>query len=510
MTTLNDLLRNARHNLDDDGPRLVLADMLEEAGDARAEHVRLQCELARWVPELERRTELQAREGELREANEDSWLGPLRNHFLVWEYERGLLHVTMLGRRFATKTFGKLIAKDPAWPWVQSLRLREARAHLPRLADGTNLDHVVALSLQRNQLDDASLEPLWACASLANVRRLDLDSNDLSDASVKALIACPHLANLEWLDLRNNRFTSRGVKRLLASPLASRLRWLDLHGNDLDAETQAAVHARQRPYLTGKGGAPARRIINSLGMHLALIPAGTFEMGGREDYSQDEGPLHEVTISRSFYLGMYPVTQAQYERLTLARPSHFRRTGYQQASWPVEMVSCEEAEEFCRLLSELPEEKAAGRVYRLPTEAEWEYACRAGTTTAFHWGNDASSTLHGNFNGNDPYGDGELGPSLGEPTPVGAYPPNAWGLYDMHGNVGDWTADWYAEDAYERHDPVDPCIKEEDEHHNSERVIRGGSWDDAANIIRSARRYCAPPDSSYYVVGIRVAMTVER
>src|SRR5207245_1856585 len=150
------------------------------------------------------------------------------------------------------------------------------------------------------------------------------------------------LTNLEWLDLRNNRLTKPGAKRLLASRLAARLRWLDLHGNDLDEETLAAVLARQRPYLTGKAGAPARRGIHSEGMHLALIQSGTFEMGRREEDYNDEVPLHTVTISRPFYLGMYPVTQAQYERLVHTTPSYFAREDHRRASWPVEMVSCEE------------------------------------------------------------------------------------------------------------------------------------------------------------------------
>src|SRR5262249_4711820 len=118
---------------------------------------------------------------------------------------------------------------------------------------------------------------------------------------------------------------------------------------------------------------------------------------------------------------------------------------------PMENVLWAEAVEFCKRLSALAEEKRAARRYRLPTEAEWEYACRAGTTTPFHFG-DSLSAKQANFNGNFPYGDAGKGPYLRQTAKVGSYLPNAWGLYDMHGNVAEWCADWY-DPAYYKHSP---------------------------------------------------------
>src|SRR5262249_15473190 len=143
-------------------------------------------------------------------------------------------------------------------------------------------------------------------------------------------------------------------------------------------------------------------LVNSLGMSLALVPAGTFWMGspeGEPGWHQDESPRHRVEISRAFYMGCCPVTQEQYQRVTGQTPSHFRAgaegrqlvRGMDRGSSPVERISWFAAVEFCRKLSELPAEKEAGRTYRLPTEAEWEYACRAGTSTLFHFGDSLTS-----------------------------------------------------------------------------------------------------------------------
>ena len=164
------------------------------------------------------------------------------------------------------------------------------------------------------------------------------------------------------------------------------------------------------------------------------------------------------------------------------------------------------AVEFCRKLSALPEERAAGRVYRLPTEAEWEYACRAGTQTPFHYG-DSLSSHQANFKGTVPYGDGEKGPFLKRTTPVGSFTPNAFGLYDMHGNVWEWCLDWYQVNTYEKSsaggatlaDPIGPD-------YGTSRSIRGGGWYSDATDCRSAFRYSDHPDGIFYVLGMRVVV----
>src|SRR5262249_33010512 len=142
--------------------------------------------------------------------------------------------------------------------------------------------------------------------------------------------------------------------------------------------------------------------------------------------ASDEGPQHEVTITRPFYLGVYPVTQQEYEVVTGHNPAHFHRGNEGGPFHPVETLSWAETVEFCRLLSEMPEEKEAGRVYRLPTEAEWEHACRAGSTTPFAFGPTLSSA-EANFDGRYSYGGVEAGPFRDGTTRVGSYRPNAFG-----------------------------------------------------------------------------------
>jgi formylglycine-generating enzyme required for sulfatase activity len=188
-----------------------------------------------------------------------------------------------------------------------------------------------------------------------------------------------------------------------------------------------------------KAQAP-KEITNSIGMKLVLIPKGTFMMGSPETEKgrQENETQHEVTISKDYYLGVYEVTQAQYEKVMGKNPSSFpvAKVGNENADLPVENVSWDDAVEFCKKLSDLPEEKKAGREYRLPTEAEWEYACRAGSKTAYAF-DDEEGLLpeYGWFSRN----------SSRRTHTVGLLEPNAWGLYDMHGNVWEWCSDRYGD-----------------------------------------------------------------
>jgi formylglycine-generating enzyme required for sulfatase activity len=253
-------------------------------------------------------------------------------------------------------------------------------------------------------------------------------------------------------------------------------------------------------------GRPSREITNSIGMKLVLIPAGEFQMGspeseqGRDD---DEGPVHRVRITKPFYLGQYEVTQAEYERVMGSNPSHFSVSGLgtdtvsgqDTSRFPVESVSWENAMEFCRKLSQ-----QEGEQYRLPTEAEWEYACRARTIAPFSFGS-ALNSREANCEGSIPYGTQEKGPILKRTTQVGSYLPNAFGLYDMHGNVREWCADWYHYEYYANSPVDDPpgssnrCI----------RVMRGGDWIGSAADCRSANRSEFYPDFRNPVLGFRVA-----
>jgi formylglycine-generating enzyme required for sulfatase activity len=245
-------------------------------------------------------------------------------------------------------------------------------------------------------------------------------------------------------------------------------------------------------------------------MKFAIIPAGTFLMGSppnEEGRADDEGPQHEVTITHPFYLGVYPVTQEQFQRLMGSNPSHFGRgrrlKDDDPRQLPVEKVTWGTAVAFCRKLSEQPDESHQDRVYRLPTEAEWEYACRAGKAgQPFSFGPSLSST-QANFDGDQPYGRAPAGPYLKRPSAVGSYPPNDFGLFDLHGNVWEWCADWYAED-YSNSPAEDPSGPETGE----QRVLRGGCWSSSGANCRSAYRGRSEPGNHVYRFGFRVVLEV--
>ena len=244
-----------------------------------------------------------------------------------------------------------------------------------------------------------------------------------------------------------------------------------------------------------KAQAP-KEITNSIGMKLVLVPKGTFMMGSPEsEQGRNENETqHEVTISKDYYLGVYEVTQAQYEKVMGKNLSYFQgaKVGNENADLPVENVSWDDAVEFCKKLSDLPEEKKAGRMYRLPTEAEWEYACRAGSKTAYSF-DDEEGLLpeYGWFSRN----------SSRRTHTVGLLEPNAWGLYDMHGNVWEWCSDWYEE--YPKGAVSDPTGPKE----GSSRVYRGGSWGHEAAFCRSGIRNWNDPSRRYNYLGFRLALS---
>ena len=226
---------------------------------------------------------------------------------------------------------------------------------------------------------------------------------------------------------------------------------------------------------------------NSIDMVLVPIPAGKFVMGSAltDNFRQEAEVPHKVTLTRAFYMGAFAVTQEQYARVMGHNPSKRKAPLH-----PVEHVSWDDAVEFCRKLSELPEERAAGHRYRLPTEAEWEYACRAGTTTLYSCGNDESVLLDfAWFNNN----------SNRQTHPVGQKRPNSWGLYDMHGNVFQWCLDVYTEYGSEPvTDPIGTGASDV-------RLARGGSWFcPSAQLVRSAFRHAFGRSERSGYIGFRV------
>ena len=202
-------------------------------------------------------------------------------------------------------------------------------------------------------------------------------------------------------------------------------------------------------------------------MEAVLIPAGTFSMGSGRGPFKDEKPVHEVTISQPFYLGKYPVTQQQWQAITGSNPSRFK-----EAKRPVDGISWKDGQDFCREVS-----ARTGKTVRLPTEAEWEFACRAGSTTDYCFGDSpAALAEYAWYESN----------SGGNTHAIGEKRPNAWGLYDMYGNVWQWCQDWYDPKYYAdspRIDPQGPARSDREAH-----VLRGGAWHAKASYCRSAQR----------------------
>jgi formylglycine-generating enzyme required for sulfatase activity len=244
-------------------------------------------------------------------------------------------------------------------------------------------------------------------------------------------------------------------------------------------------------------------VLNSIGMTFVPIAAGEFMMGAEADadhnFVGDELPQHLVRISRPFLLSVFPVTQVEYRTVMGRNPSYFVEGRKGGPSHPVESVTWMDAEQFCIRLGAMPDEAAAGRRYLLPTEAEWEYACRAGTTTPF-WCGEKMSPTAGNFAlGSEK---NRTAPTAGSTLPVGQFRPNVWGLYDMHGNVAEWVSDWYSDRYYAESPTDDPTGPKA----GSAKVTRGGCWQSLWQECRSAARAACPPERGTNRIGFRVVM----
>ena len=268
-------------------------------------------------------------------------------------------------------------------------------------------------------------------------------------------------------------------------------------------------------------------------LKMVEIPGGTFMMGSPEDeaeHENSEGPQHKVMLEE-FFMGMYPVTQAQWQEVSdlpqVDRELDPNPSSFKGENRPVEQVSWHDAVEFCTRLSAKTE-----REYRLPTEGEWEYACRAspvfvagvsragdavdeGTITPFHYGETITTDL-ANYDGTDEqygsYGRGPKGVRRGETTPVGSFPANAWGLYDLHGNVWEWCADHWHESYADKPDGLKangnaPWLSDDEE---ANRSLRGGSWDSGPGNCRSAIRDPDRPGGRFSGCGFRVVCRAAR
>jgi len=272
---------------------------------------------------------------------------------------------------------------------------------------------------------------------------------------------------------------------------------------DLPTTTDPAKAKQQQEGAARQLGLPLE-VTNSIGMKLVLVPAGEFEMGTPEsfvDRNPDEYP-HRVRITKAFYLSVCEVTQGEYERVMGKNPSYFSPTGWGKdlvlevdtGRFPVESVSWDDAVAFCAALSAREEEAKANREYGLPTEAQWEYACRSGSPMRFCCGDD-KQTL-GDF--------AWFVENSGRTThPVGTKRPNAWGLHDMHGNVREWCHDWHADDYYRTapiDDPPGPLS-------GLFRVFRGGCFCLSSYFCRSGNRFGPYPLPSN-MTGFRVVAVI--
>ena len=236
----------------------------------------------------------------------------------------------------------------------------------------------------------------------------------------------------------------------------------------------ANIDVNQLAYFV-QGPKGKKYTVKSIDMELIWCPPGRY-VRGEGDKS------HQVILTKGFYLGKYEVTQKQYEKIMGKNPSNFKGE-----KLPVEMVSWNDAVAFCELLSK--RERSLGWKFALPTEAQWEYACRAGTSTIYSWGNSIKLSL-GNF----------TSAGFKHTVEVGSYPPNPWGLYDMHGNVREWCQDWYG--PYNKDQLIDP----EGPEAGSEKVYRGGGWGGANAYLGSGNRAKWRPELKGSSFGFRVAL----
>jgi formylglycine-generating enzyme required for sulfatase activity len=249
-------------------------------------------------------------------------------------------------------------------------------------------------------------------------------------------------------------------------------------GQLLKTFTFEVVTTNEKGSIINRRNHSANYFVEDLGngvmLEMVEIPAGTFYMGspeneeGREDY---ESPQHQVNVP-SFFIGKYPLTQAQYQAIMRNNPAYFKGNNR-----PVEKVSWNDAVNFCQKLSQ-----KTGKNYKLPSEAQWEYACRAGTTTPFYFGESITPDLV-NYDGNYAYAAAPKGQYRGQTTDIGTFPPNAFGLYDMHGNVMEWCEDDWHENYINA--PINGSALISLSNLN---LLRGGSWDDHPGNCRSASR----------------------
>ncbi len=296
-------------------------------------------------------------------------------------------------------------------------------------------------------------------------------------------IGSNYLFNLKMIDVLRNHVLNRQNVRVTGDISKILDEIPSMVGKIVEEGEKMPASAAMPNAATASVNAPDVSTPPAYRENLVWIKGGTFSMGSKNmEGDPDETPQHTVTL-HSFYMDKYEVSKDEYERVMGANPSTTKGCG----ECPVDNVSWNDASEYCAKLSK-----------RLPTEAEWEYAARAGTTTQFSYGNTLSGD-QANFNGKFPFGGAPIGQNRERAIPVGSYKPNAWNLYDMHGNVTEWCLDWYDPAYYGNSDQSDPVGPKE----GKLKVVRGGAWNQKASSLRSAKRAAYNPTMRLNTIGFR-------
>ena len=342
-----------------------------------------------------------------------------------------------------------------------------------------------------------------------------MERHDAEDACIVHILIRPvsdwqeySFANLQvggkpvtnWLDEAVFGGVTDGIRTAVNQLLANQQKQERLSSRSLPTEPIPVSAPNRQTRTVAKPQSLTINLTDRISLEMIAIPGGKFWMGSPDGEGNDsERPRHEVTIA-PFFMSKYPITQAQYHAVMGKNPSFLKEKGEKR---PVGRVCWHDAIAFCQELSSRGVHKVSlkeNRQFSLPSEAQWEYACRAGTETPFYFG-ETISTEQANYNGNYSYGSGKKGTYREHATDVGTFPPNKFGLYDMHGNVWEWCADYW-------HDNYEDVSKDGSAwliaSNDSNRVLRGGSWVDYPRSCRSGFRIGSSPDDRYDFFGFRV------
>ena len=387
---------------------------------------------------------------------------------------------------------------------IQAIRMASEAGISPSLVSACEADiSRYRKALESESLNDEEFVPVCESAlkKLGEVRRTNELRRKLRivTAAVMALILLTAAGLWTQSSLRAQSARLAEATRLAKAARVAEAARLAKAARVAEA---ARVEAESAPAVAAQR-ALGDPVLNSIGMTLIPIPAGEFKMGSPKteeghDYIES---LHDITISRPFYLGACEVTQSQWQSVMGTTPWKGREYVDDDDDYPATHVNWEEAVLFCRKLSSRAEEQSARNVYRLPTEAEWEYACRAGTTTAFCFGDDENGLADHAWFDRNAYAVGEKYAHA-----VGQMKPNAFGLYDMHGNVWEWCQDGWG--YYRDLGAVDPALRVDlDPGRFTFRVARGGGWYRTAELCRSANRNRNEPHFRSNDLGFRVVLS---